>query len=147
MTDKNETLMKNLRYRLSKASGGQAIVDEDDLEAVIDIVDKAGSLIETLASELRDLNAAQPYPVKVKKLEWQWRDDVNGGRFETDGALGRYKVWGAESAGWKWSTHLGRSDMTNYRRAEEAKAGAQSDFEAIVLAALDLRSGPGETAA
>jgi hypothetical protein len=58
MTDKNEALLAMLRYRLGKASGGQAIVDEDDLASVINIVERAGVTIETLAGDLRSVYAA-----------------------------------------------------------------------------------------
>lgn len=84
MIDKNEQLMARLRYRLAKASGGEAIVDEDDLASVISVIEKAGDLIEMLGGELRSVNSALDALLSEAK---DWAEVMCGERPSLDEAI------------------------------------------------------------
>ena len=83
-----------------------------------------------------DADALARLGLRVKPLEWE---DQSRGSYVWQDGLHYYAECGDDPEDWYWSCMIGNDDVfagENQTTREAAKAAAQADYEARILAAL-----------
>lgn len=88
-------------------------------------------ITEAGEAAIRTLPAQAP-AVKVRPLQWLLAED---GDFVAETSIGDY-ILGIPHGSWNLATSAG--SIFSFHTLEAAKAAAQADYEACILAALDL---------
>jgi hypothetical protein len=128
---------------LCEIPGKKGVSDGNDFEATMigwfanAIMAGVDSEARKAAARIRELEAQLAAPaVKVKPLVWEDWADVPVRVASAQTILGRYKVQ-ERASGAGWMLVFPNGNLTNRDTIEAAKAAAQADYEARILAAIE----------